>query len=410
MKRKFITFALAFVMVVSAFSPALAAYYKDTANTWAENDVNWATEQGFLKGDGNGYFRPKDPVSRAEFVTGINRLLKVSAQADIRFPDVNKANWYYSELAKGVYAGIIDDSSYNFRPNEAITREDASLIVQRAYRLKDYPAGATVFKDSDSIRRKGAIGALVAKKVLNGYDDGYFYPQNNLTRAQFSKILRAAVANMGLPEIRTEAPKYTYYPKYQYYPYGGYYYCCNEELSALLSAVETGNAKLKDKDKYTEASVEKLDEAVSKGKVVYNKYKDTSCTYYNNYYYDYNWANRNFANWTEFYNYMSRYTNYTKAQIESIWNNGYYGYDYWYGYNFSDFDAFRDYMNKYYSYTYDQLYDMYYYGYRGYYGYYDYCPYSTEINNAKNAILKAISGLEEKQDTPAVTVESITVK
>lgn len=265
-------------------SIVMAAYY-DTTNHWAKSDIDWATEQGYLKGDGDGNFRPEDTVTRAEYVTGVNRLINASSKANIGFPDVKTGDWYYDEIAKGVYNGIIDDSRNNFRPNEAITRDDAARIVARAYKLANYADAATIFKDYGNIAYKGEVGALVVKKVLNGWPDGNYYPSKTLTRGEYAKILRAAVLNLGLPGKPTTpvASKPSTGTSWDWYYGRDYYryYDCELELSNLAFAIKEGKIELTKITTYTEASLEVLKKAVADGEEVYNKYKNYKNDYRN---------------------------------------------------------------------------------------------------------------------------------
>lgn len=203
-KRKIFAILFALLLVVASTNTTLAATYKDTGGHWAEKDIDWATQRGYLRGDGDGNFRPDDTVTRAEVVTGVNRLIGQELKAVINFPDVKNLDWYYEDLAKGVYSGIIDDSrSAAFRPNEAILRVDTARIFARAYELPSYPQGAQMFKDYTSISFKGEVGALVNRRVINGFPDGNFYPEKNLTRGEYAKMLRAAVEYIGLPPKRS---------------------------------------------------------------------------------------------------------------------------------------------------------------------------------------------------------------
>lgn len=203
-KRKIFAILFALILVLVSTNTSMAAMYKDTPGHWAQRDIDWATQRGYLRGDGDGNFRPNDTVTRAEVVAGVNRLIGQDIKATINFPDVKNLDWYYEDLARGVYSGIIDDSrSIAFRPNEAILRVDTARIFARAYELPNYPEGAQIFRDYTSISFKGEVGALVNRRVLNGFPDGNFYPGKNLTRGEYAKILRTAVENIGSPPKRS---------------------------------------------------------------------------------------------------------------------------------------------------------------------------------------------------------------
>lgn len=408
-------------MVLATATTAFAAY-NDTAGHWAERDIDWATQQGYLKGDGNGNFRPEDTVTRAEYVTGVNRLINSTSKSTIGYADVKSGNWYYDEIAKGVYNGIIDDSRYDFRPNEAISRDEAAKIMARAYRLTNYADGATIFKDYANIINKGEVGALVIKKVLNGWTDGNYYPGKTLTRAEYAKVLRAAVVNLGLPSKTTPVASKPSTRTDWYYGRDYYrYYGCESELSSLASAIRSGKLELPKTGTYSAASLEVLKKAVADGELVYDKYKDYKSDYRYGYDYGYRIYPWNYSTLSAFERAMrAEYPNvFTSAEIRDIYDNYkdgyYYGY-YGYGVNPKDYATFTSFeramKNKYPGvFSSSQLEDIWngnyrYYGDRSYY--YDYCPDQGTINAATKRINDAIAGLKKIGTDPCAPEDPCT--
>lgn len=55
-------------------------------------------------------------------------------------------------------------------------------------------------------RACGAVSRLVQRQVVNGYPDGSFRPDNNLTRAEFAKLLVAALQVKPTPEATVPFP------------------------------------------------------------------------------------------------------------------------------------------------------------------------------------------------------------
>ncbi len=218
MKRKIAMIFIALLLIFTNLNVAYAAYYNDTINHWAESDIDWATENGYLKGDGDGNFRPDDLVTKAEYVTGINRFFKSTSKSQISFGDVKVEDWYYNEVAKGVFNKIIDDSTGDFKPEQPITRDEAAKIVARAFRLEGRAENSTIFKDYNSIANKGEVGVLVSKKVISGYPDGNYYPSRTLTRAEFAKILRASVEEILLPNKPTQSSTNVGFWSWYYFP------------------------------------------------------------------------------------------------------------------------------------------------------------------------------------------------
>ena len=67
-------------------------------------------EKGYLSGREDGRFCPEDPVTRAEAVTILNRLLGKQADAGTAspFPDVTPEHWAYGEILTSLSAAETD--------------------------------------------------------------------------------------------------------------------------------------------------------------------------------------------------------------------------------------------------------------------------------------------------------------
>lgn len=85
---------------------------------------------GVLPGDTDGFFYPEAPVTRAEFVGELIRLIGVRASTHpIIFTDT-KNNKYAKEIQAAVEASAIKGVTKNtFEPNRPITRQEAAAII-----------------------------------------------------------------------------------------------------------------------------------------------------------------------------------------------------------------------------------------------------------------------------------------
>lgn len=79
--------------------------FSDISNSWAKTYINVAAESGLINGYEDGTFRPDQPITRAETVTIINRLLKRAPDKNhmlndmIKWPDnANTDVWYYEAI------------------------------------------------------------------------------------------------------------------------------------------------------------------------------------------------------------------------------------------------------------------------------------------------------------------------
>lgn len=190
--RKSLALLLALAMVLSAFAVTTvsAKTFSDTSGHWAETWIEKWSDNGVINGYEDGTFRPDDFITRAELAKIISTAKSYTALADIAFADVAGDEWYAADLKKCVAQGVIGGyEDGTFRPDEYITREEASAMFVRAYNIN--AIGMLNFADNNDISEwsKTAVTALVGAGVINGYEDGTFLPKATITRAEVVKIL-----------------------------------------------------------------------------------------------------------------------------------------------------------------------------------------------------------------------------
>ncbi len=84
---------------------------------WAESAVNKLFSEGIVSGDGLGYFRPEDNITREEFVKMLVLTFDISSahQENMTFNDVVSDEWYYPYLQTAFQGGIVKGiSEYTF--------------------------------------------------------------------------------------------------------------------------------------------------------------------------------------------------------------------------------------------------------------------------------------------------------
>ncbi|CAM4450070.1 hypothetical protein FHS16_004125 [Paenibacillus endophyticus] len=182
--------------VPAAFGAAEASK-TDIHGIWAESQVSEWIDKGYVKGYEDGSFKPSNTITRAEFITLINRSYGFTETATVSFSDVSSSNWIYAEVSKAIKAGYIKGyANGTFGANNPISRQEAAVIVDRLLNLSETGNAGTTFTDSSSIAwwAKAAVEAGAANGILKGYaNDTNFKPNQPLTRAEAVVVLYRSV-------------------------------------------------------------------------------------------------------------------------------------------------------------------------------------------------------------------------
>lgn len=155
-----------------------------------------AVEWGFMRGSANGDLREGDPITRAEFVTIVNRAFGYKAMAGEPFTDVSHADWYGEDVDIAYTEGYINGTTpTRFSPRERLTREQATVILCRNLRMQAEPGEDVSFSDSRQLSdySRGLIEQAVRYNVVSGYPDGTFRPKNAITRGAAAILLVNAI-------------------------------------------------------------------------------------------------------------------------------------------------------------------------------------------------------------------------
>src|SRR4051812_8897087 len=100
-KRAVIMFLLILLLISTVISPihatesnAVTVKISDIENHWASTQLTKWVENGLINGYEDGTVRPDHPITRAEFVTIVNRIFKFIEKTDGAFTDVRSDDWF----------------------------------------------------------------------------------------------------------------------------------------------------------------------------------------------------------------------------------------------------------------------------------------------------------------------------
>ncbi|WP_375103159.1 S-layer homology domain-containing protein [Paenibacillus sp. RS8] len=111
--------------------------FSDVANHWAKDAVNDMGSRLVVEGTGNSQFSPDQAITRAEFAAIVVRGLGLELdQAATPFSDVKTTDWYNSAINTAYAYQLINGFEDGmFRPDDQITREQAMQIIAKAMKI-----------------------------------------------------------------------------------------------------------------------------------------------------------------------------------------------------------------------------------------------------------------------------------
>ena len=164
---------------------------------WKATDVpetlNSDNHFAYIVGYEDGLVRPNDDITRAEVAAIFFRLLKDDVRddnltANSVFTDVALGKWYNKSISTMAKIGIVKGRTADtFVPNAPITRAEFAAICSRFDR-SDVEVQSN-FNDisghwaENEIRRAASLG------WIQGYTDGSFKPDQNITRAEAASMI-----------------------------------------------------------------------------------------------------------------------------------------------------------------------------------------------------------------------------
>lgn len=188
--KKLLCAFLSVLIIISSIS-AVFASNGEIKGHWAEIQLNDWIERGLVTGYVDGTYKPNSKITRSEFIALVNRTYGFDEKGQVEFTDVNSESnpWVYGEVAKAKKAGYINgyvDGS--FKPNNNITRQEVAAIILRLEKLEPNSDVEMLnkFKDAGEIPEwsKGNIGAVVEKGYMRGTPENEFRALDQTSRAE----------------------------------------------------------------------------------------------------------------------------------------------------------------------------------------------------------------------------------
>jgi S-layer homology domain. len=185
-----------FLSIVSS----VFALPSDITKHWAANVITKWMSYGIISAETDGKIKPNENITRGEFISYISKTFNYNELPDTKLIDVKKGSKYYSEIMEAYAAGIIvGDSKGNIRPNSTITRQEAAVILVKAFDLVVPTTDkASSYSDSKKISSyfRNAINSMLEGGYLSGKPGNLIAPLDKLTRAEAIKMIDNLTGNL----------------------------------------------------------------------------------------------------------------------------------------------------------------------------------------------------------------------
>lgn len=184
----------------------------------------------YIIGREDGLIHPQKEITRAEVATIFFRLLTDESRAEYwsqtnEFSDVAVNAWYNNAVSTLTNSGIINGRpDGTFDPNASITRAEFAALAVRFFG-GEYE-GEDHFTDISGHWANSEINRSAERRLVNGYEDGTFRPNNSITRAEAITIVNRVLGRMPHEDFLHEDMK-----TWEDNPEGTWYYLAIQEAT-----------------------------------------------------------------------------------------------------------------------------------------------------------------------------------
>ncbi|MDQ0919460.1 InlB B-repeat-containing protein [Paenibacillus sp. V4I5] len=191
---KFAVFAVEQASDESAKGQPGDIQFSDISGHWAGANIKQAVNGGIVTGYPEGTFKPDATVTRAEFAVMLMNTLKPQGEgAALAFTDTAAiGSWARKAVAQAKQAGIINGyEDGSFRPDAQMTRAEMAVMMANALNQSNEGSISTGFADDQGIPEwaKNAVAAIKKLGIVEGKGTNTFDPNANTTRAETVTVL-----------------------------------------------------------------------------------------------------------------------------------------------------------------------------------------------------------------------------
>lgn len=184
----------------------LAQTFSDIKGHWSQSFIEALVKRGIIQGFPDGFFRPDEPVTRAQFAAIIGKAFKKnSTRQAVSFFDVAPNYWASEAIQQAYQMGFLAGYPKNtFNPDQNILRVQALVSLGNGLNLAATETTSkvleTYFQDAAEIPdyARNSVAAATQKDIVVNYPDvAYLNPNQVATRADVAAFIYQALVSTG---------------------------------------------------------------------------------------------------------------------------------------------------------------------------------------------------------------------
>ncbi|WP_079908468.1 S-layer homology domain-containing protein [Paenibacillus sp. 32352] len=170
--------------------------FADMSNHWAKADVELLASKLVVKGMTDTGFMPDNRITRAEFAAILVRGLGLSENNAAKFNDVKTTDWYAGAVGTAAKAGLVDGfEDGTFKPDANVTREQMAVMVARAMKITTKEPDADI-KALDKFTDQTSISGWAKEATAQAVNAGIINGMTDRTFVPAEHATRAEAAVM----------------------------------------------------------------------------------------------------------------------------------------------------------------------------------------------------------------------
>lgn len=167
--------------------------FVDVGEGWATAPILSINEKGWMIGTRDFYFEPNRALTRAEAASLLVRVLELqNTYSSIPyFSDIPYNHWAKKDIEIAVQHKLMEGyGNQRFAPDESLTREEMATLLTKLLKISPSQNAQNPFKDIDSSHWSYPYIVSMAKEnIFQGYEDQTFRPKEKVSRGQMAALL-----------------------------------------------------------------------------------------------------------------------------------------------------------------------------------------------------------------------------